>query len=97
MKIAFTTPQPTGASPRPTLLVADIGNDRVQEVDVVDRVHVGYLYPPGAIAGPRAVAASQTTIAFTAFRVTAWAALATSAAHPRALSYLFNADAGRMA
>jgi hypothetical protein len=62
----------------PTLLVAEAGNDRVQEVGVVPGegkgvclgmglAHVGYLYPPGTVLGPRAVAASSTTIAVTAF------------------------------
>ena len=43
--------------------MADAINHRVQEVDVVDRVHVGYLYPPGTLKGPRGVAASATHIA----------------------------------
>ncbi len=47
----------------PTVLVTEDANDRVQEVDTVTRSHVGYLYPPGAICGPRAVAASHKYIA----------------------------------
>ena len=63
VKMAFTVPHTAGASPRPTLLVADAFNDRVQEVDVVDRVHVGYLFPPGTLTNPVGVAVSSTVIA----------------------------------
>jgi hypothetical protein len=51
IKMAFTVPAPSSVpgAARPTLLVADCGNDRVQEVDVVTRAHVGYLCPPGTL------------------------------------------------
>lgn len=64
-----------------TLLVTEAGNDRVQELAVVrgglaavmdvttqvEVTHVGWLYPPGAVLGPRGVAASQDLIAVSAF------------------------------
>jgi hypothetical protein len=40
------------------LLVTDAGHGAVHVVDVVGRIHAGYLAPPGSIAGPRGVAAS---------------------------------------
>jgi hypothetical protein len=59
--------------PLPSLLVAEAGNDRVQEVDVVRGCHMSFLdMPPlagGGASGPRAVAASASHIA-----VSAWAA-----------------------
>ena len=51
--------------PTPTLLVTEFKNDRVQEVDVVAGTHVGFLYAPGLIDGPRGVAASHRHIAVT--------------------------------
>jgi hypothetical protein len=67
IKMAFTVPAPSSGpgAARPTLLVADGGNDRVQEVDVVTRAHVGYLCPPGTLKRPRGVAASRAHIAVT--------------------------------
>jgi hypothetical protein len=67
IKMAFTVPAPSSGpgAARPTLLVADWGNDRVQEVDVVARAHVGYLCPPRTLMGPQGVAASRTHIAVT--------------------------------
>jgi hypothetical protein len=63
--LALTPPTPTtasgsssGSGARPLLLVTDAGHDAVHLVDVVGRAHAGYLAPPGAIAGPRGVAAS---------------------------------------
>ncbi len=67
IKMAFTVPAPSSGpgAARPTLLVVDCGNQRVQEVDVVTRAHVGYLCPPGTLKDPRGVAASRTHIAVT--------------------------------
>jgi DNA-binding beta-propeller fold protein YncE len=67
IKMAFTVPAPSSGpgAARPTLLVADCGNDRVQEVDVVARAHVGYLCPPGTLKEPFGVATSRTHIAVT--------------------------------
>ena len=54
--LAFAPGGSQGA--RPVLLVADDGKDAVHVVDVVGRVHLGYLADPGSIAGPRGVAVS---------------------------------------
>jgi hypothetical protein len=63
--MAFTPPAVTGSlrnsDPGPLLLVTDPGANAVHVVDVVGRVHVGYLAPPGSIPGPRGVAASRTS------------------------------------
>ena len=55
-----TTSGSSSSSTRPLLLVTDAGADAVHAVDVVGRVHAGYLAPPGSVAGPRGVAASGT-------------------------------------
>jgi hypothetical protein len=60
-KLAFTVPADSHA--RPTLLVAESRNHRVQEVDVISCTWVGYLYPPGAIRGPCGLAATARYIA----------------------------------
>lgn len=49
----------------PTLLVTEAGNDRVQEVDVLARTHVGF---PVTVARPRGVAASASLIAVSAWK-----------------------------
>jgi hypothetical protein len=63
--LAFLPSAPTGGGAdngfTPLLLVTDAGHDAVHLVDVVGRTHVGYLAPPGSIAGPRGVAASGTS------------------------------------
>jgi hypothetical protein len=64
--MCFTQPDVPGA--KPTLLVAEAGNDRVQEVDVVGRAHVGFLADRGSVQGPRAVDASPSFIAVSAWR-----------------------------
>jgi hypothetical protein len=46
----------TGPATCRLLLVPDIGNGAVHVVDVLARVHVGYVEAPGTIAGPRCVA-----------------------------------------
>jgi hypothetical protein len=53
---------------QPTLLVADDGNNRVQEVDVVSFSHVGYLHHPDVVKRPRAVAASRAHIAVSCWK-----------------------------
>lgn len=53
---------------QPTLLVADDGNNRVQEVDVVSFSHVGYLHHPDIVKRPRAVAASRAHIAVSCWK-----------------------------
>ena len=57
-----------GSGVRPTVLVAEHGNNRVQEVDVVKGTHVGYLGPDGGLLGPFAVAASPTLIAVSSWK-----------------------------
>jgi hypothetical protein len=47
--------------------VAEHGNNRVQEVDVMAQSHIGYLCRPGTIAGPRAVTASPSLVAVSAW------------------------------
>jgi hypothetical protein len=67
--LAFTPPSIS----RPLLLVTDHGHDAVHVVDVVGGgSHVGYLAPPGSIAGPRGVAASGTAEALPLVAVSAW-------------------------
>lgn len=56
----------TAGPARPTLLVTDAGNDRVQEVDVLAPAHVGF---PINVPGPRGVAASLSLLAVSAWEV----------------------------
>ena len=60
----------TGPTSCRLLLVTDTGNSAVHVIDVVRRVHVGYVAAPGTIAGPRGVAARGSLVA-----VSAWAAV----------------------
>jgi hypothetical protein len=61
--MAFTGP----ASSR-LLVVADAGHDAVHVIDVVGRVHVGYVAVPGAIDGPRGAAARGSLVAISAWK-----------------------------
>jgi hypothetical protein len=58
----------TGPPTSPLLLVTDVGHDAVHVIDVVGRVHVGYVAAPGAIAGPRGVAARGSLVAVSAWK-----------------------------
>jgi hypothetical protein len=69
LRLAFTAPV-LGSTSRPLLLATDAGADAVHIVDVVGRSHVGYVAPPGSIAGPRGVAASGASPQLVA--VSAW-------------------------
>jgi hypothetical protein len=60
--MAFTGP----ASSR-LLLLTDAGHNAVHVIDVVIRVHVGYVAAPGTIAGPRGVAARGSLAAVSAW------------------------------
>ena len=56
-------------SPCPHLLLAtDAGQDAVHVIDVVGRAHVGFVAPPGTIAGPRGVAARGSLVAVSAWK-----------------------------
>ncbi len=61
--LAFTGP-PTAR----LLLVTDAGHDAVHVIDVVARVHKGYVAAPGTVAGPRGVAARGSLVAVSAWR-----------------------------
>jgi hypothetical protein len=61
--LAFTGPT---ASRR--LLVTDAGHDAVHVIDVVGRVHAGYVAAPGTLAGPRGVAARGTHVAVSVWK-----------------------------
>jgi DNA-binding beta-propeller fold protein YncE len=61
--LAFTGP-PTSRR----LLVTDHGHDAVHVIDVVARVHSGYVTAPGSLAGPRGVAARGSLVAVTAWK-----------------------------
>jgi hypothetical protein len=58
----------TGPATSRLLVVTDAGNDAVHVIDVVGRVHVGYVAAPGTIAGPRGVAARGSLVAVSAWR-----------------------------
>jgi hypothetical protein len=45
------------------LLVTDAGHDVVHVIDVVGRVHVGYVAAPGTIAGPRGITTRGSLVA----------------------------------
>ncbi len=62
-----TLPTPIHSRTHAPLQVAEHGNNRVQEVDVMAQAHVGFLCKPGAVQGPRAVAASPTLVAVSAW------------------------------
>jgi hypothetical protein len=47
----------------PTLLVAEYGNNRVQEVDVATRAHVAFWFNNGELTGPYGVAANANIVA----------------------------------
>jgi hypothetical protein len=70
-RLAFLPATSSGSSTnaRTLLLVTDAGADAVHVVDVVRRTHAGYVAPPGSIAGPRGVAACDTS---PLVAVTAW-------------------------
>ena len=57
----------TGPATSPLLLVTDAGHDAVHVIDVVGRVHAGYVAAPGTIAGPRGVAARGSVVAVSAW------------------------------
>ncbi len=57
----------TGPATSRHLLVTDAGHNAVHIIDIVDRLHVGYVATPGAIAGPRGVAARGALVAVTAW------------------------------
>jgi hypothetical protein len=61
--MAFTGPRSSRL-----LLLTDTGLDAVHVIDVVGRVHVGYVAAPGTIAGPRGVAARGSLVAVSAWK-----------------------------
>jgi hypothetical protein len=61
--MAFSSP-PTSHR----LLVTDAGLDAVHVIDVVGKLHVGYVAAPGAVAGPRGVAARGSLVAVSAWK-----------------------------
>jgi hypothetical protein len=56
--LAFTPPGDETRAARPLLLVIDSRQQAVHVVDVIDRVHVGYVAAPGTVDGPQGVAVS---------------------------------------
>ncbi len=58
----------TGPATSRLLLLTDAGLDTVHVIDVVGRVQAGYVAVPGAIAGPRGVAARGTLVAVSAWK-----------------------------
>jgi hypothetical protein len=67
--LAFT---PSGSGDYPLLLVTDAGHNAVHVIDVVQKTHQGYVAAPGAIAGPRSVAASGAAGASPLVAASAW-------------------------
>jgi hypothetical protein len=65
--MAFTGPA-RAATSRRLLLLTNAGHDAVHVIDVVRRVHVGYVAAPGTIAGPRGVAARGSLVAVSAWK-----------------------------
>jgi hypothetical protein len=57
----------TGPATSRLLLLTDAGHDAVHVIDVVGRVHAGYVAAPGTIAGPRGVAARGSLVAVSAW------------------------------
>ena len=58
----------TGPATSRLLLVTDAGHGAVHVVDVNGRLHMGYVAAPGAVAGPRGVAARGSLVAVSAWR-----------------------------
>ncbi len=58
----------TGPATSRLLLLTDAGHDAVHVIDVVGRVHAGYVAAPGAIGGPRGVAARGSLAAVSAWK-----------------------------
>jgi hypothetical protein len=58
----------TGPATVRLLVVTDAGHDAVHVIDVAGRAHVGYVAAPGAIAGPRGVAARGSLVAVSAWK-----------------------------
>jgi hypothetical protein len=61
----------TGTAASRLLLVTDAGHDAVHVVNIVTRVHAGYVAAPGTITGPRGVAARGSLVAVSAWKVSA--------------------------
>ncbi len=57
----------TGPATSRLLLLTDAGHDAVHVIDVVGRVHMGYVAEPGTIGGPRGVAARGSLVAVSAW------------------------------
>jgi hypothetical protein len=58
----------TGPATCRLLLLTDAGHDAVHVIDVVARVHVGYVAAPGTITRPRGVAARDTLVAVSTWK-----------------------------
>jgi hypothetical protein len=58
----------TGPPSSRLLLVTDAGQAAVHVIDVAGQVHVGYVAAPGAIAGPRGVAARGSLVAVSTWK-----------------------------
>jgi hypothetical protein len=58
----------TGLATSRLLVVTDAGHDAVHVIDVAGRAHAGYVAAPGAIAGPRGVAARGSLVAVSAWK-----------------------------
>jgi hypothetical protein len=58
----------TGPATSRLLLVTDAGHDAVHVIDVVGRVHVGYVAAPSTVPGPRGVAARGSLVAVSAWK-----------------------------
>ena len=58
----------TGPATSRLLLLTAAGHDAVHVIDVAGRVHAGYVAAPGAIAGPRGVAARGSLVAVSAWK-----------------------------
>jgi hypothetical protein len=65
--LALTASNGSASSPL-LLLVTDAGNDAVHVIDVVAKVHVGYVAAPGSITRPRGVAAHGAMVAITSWK-----------------------------
>jgi hypothetical protein len=59
----------TGPPSSRLLLVTDAGQAAVHVIDVAGQVHVGYVAAPGAIAGPRGVAARGSLVAVSTWKL----------------------------
>jgi hypothetical protein len=58
----------TGPATSRLLLLTDAGHDAVHVIDVAGRVHAGFMAAPGAILGPRGVAARGSLVAVSAWK-----------------------------